>query len=124
MIYGMGCDISKVERIESVFGKAGRLERCFTIREIAWVAGRAERVAGYFCAKEAVAKAFGTGFRGFSLKDVEILRDDLGRPFLAPGSLAQITRRLGLSGGFSAHLSISHEREYAVATCIIETDGL
>lgn len=94
--------------------------RCFTPREIEYVEGSETSLAGHFAAKEAVAKAFGTGFRAFGLKDVEILHDNLGRPYLAFDALTRIQKAVNLQGTLRVHLSISHEREYAMATCIIE----
>lgn len=124
MIYGMGCDLSSIARVEQVFDKKSKLERCFTEREIALFAGHPERVAGNFSAKEALAKALGTGFRGFALKDVEILRDELGRPYMTGDSLRSLLGRLGIREHLKVHLSISHEREMAMATCIVEKVSL
>ncbi|UUM11003.1 holo-ACP synthase [Clostridiaceae bacterium HFYG-1003] len=120
MIYGMGCDLAKIDRVNKVFDDRRKLERCFTEKEISLFSGRPERVAGNFAAKEALAKALGTGFRGFSLKDVEILRDELGRPYLTGDSLRTILAQLAVNEHLRVHLSISHEREYAMATCILE----
>lgn len=120
MIYGMGCDLIKVDRIGQVFADEKKLKRCFTDKEIRLFQARAERIAGNFAAKEAVAKALGTGFRGFALKDIEILRDELGRPFMTGDSLKRVLEKLKLQEHLKVYISISHEKEFAMATCILE----
>lgn len=120
MVYGQGCDITQVERIRRVFHTKKRQLRCFSPREIDLVGGSSQRLAGNFAAKEAVAKALGTGFRGFNFQDVEILRDEYGRPFLTADAQRKLQAALGLEEALKFHISISHEKAYAVATCLIE----
>ncbi len=120
MIYGMGCDLTSIARVSQVFDQRKKLERCFTEREIELFGGHPERIAGNFAAKEALAKALGTGFRGFALKEVEILRDELGRPYMTGDSLRGILARLNIGEHLRVHISISHEREMAMAVCILE----
>ncbi len=120
MIFGTGCDISEVERVKEVFNTRERLEKCFTEKEIAFLEGRPERIAGNFSAKEAFAKALGRGFKGFSLKDTEILRDEFGRPFISGDSLKLILQKTGIYHELKVMISISHERKFAMATCVIE----
>lgn len=120
MIYGVGCDIVEVARVRKVFNSDRTLRRCFSDREVALLEGRPERIAGNFAAKEALAKALGIGFRGFSLRDVEVLRDELGRPFVSRDSWAGISAKVGVSEALKIHLSISHERNYAMAVCMLE----
>lgn len=120
MIYGMGCDITEISRIERVFGSRDRLLRIFTEKETDLLVGHPERIAGNFCAKEALAKALGTGFRGFAFKDVEILRDELGRPYVTGDSLRTVLEKAGVSERLKVHVSISHEKKFAIATCILE----
>ncbi len=112
MIYGVGADIIKTERIKN----AGRRfeEYAFTKAELDAAGGRAESLAGNFAAKEAVSKAFGTGFRGFGLKDIEILRDKMGKPYVRLGDRAKEFSHLRIS------ISISHEKEYAAAFAVCE----
>lgn len=79
---------------------------------------RRESAAGNFAAKEAAAKALGTGFRGFGPREVEILRDSLGRPELYfHGKAALRAEELGVS---AAHVTISDDAEYAVAFVVLE----
>lgn len=117
MIFGIGNDIIEIERIASAIEKPRFKERVFTVIELEQIAkkgNRKESFAGRFAAKEAVAKAFGTGVRGFELKDIEILNDDLGKPVVyLKNSLSE------KYAGLTIELSISHCRDYAAAVAII-----
>lgn len=117
MVKGIGVDIIEIDRIEKAMNKTDRfLTRLFTERERAYFMTKnmkAESVAGNFAAKEAVVKALGTGLRGFQWTDIEILRDELGKPvvYLHNGA-DQTAKDLGVS---QIMLSISHCKTYAVA---------
>ena len=106
MIIGVGIDIIEVERIEKLLND-NFITRNFSEAELEFNS-KPESVAGSFAAKEAFAKALGTGFRGFNLHDVEVLRDELGAPYIIfQGKQA------------NAHVSISHTKSTAVAVVII-----
>src|SRR6056297_2159802 len=81
---GIGVDIVEIDRIKEAILKHKRFkERFFTEDEIGYCEEHKEPwsyYAGRFAAKEAVVKALGTGFRGFNWKDVEIIKDELGKP--------------------------------------------
>jgi len=113
MIKGIGVDIIEIGRIaQAMRGGEKFLPRNFTAAEIKYFGEKnnaPQTAAGNFAAKEAFAKALGTGFRGFGLADVEILRDNLGAPYI-----------LFRGERHSCHLSISHSENYAVATVVIE----
>ena len=85
-IFGIGIDIIEINRIENVLERTPRfLERNFTEKEIDYFKQKnfkSESIAGNFASKEAISKAIGTGIRGFRLKDIEILRDELGKPIV------------------------------------------
>ena len=81
MMISVGTDILEIERMERL-QKKGRIDRIFTEEERRQSEGRTSRLAGDFSVKEAVAKTFGTGVRGFSLLEIEVLRDALGKPFV------------------------------------------
>jgi len=108
MINGVGIDIIEVDRIEKILAsKENFLTRNFTKAELEFNA-KPESVAGNFAAKEAFSKALGTGFRGFGLSDVEVLRDELGAPFIV------------FRGERStSNVSISHTKTTAVAVVIM-----
>ena len=74
-------------------------------------------VAGNFAAKEAISKAIGTGFRGFGLKDIEVLRDELGKPVV---NLSEKIYKLLDRKDFNMHISISHNKENAIAYAVME----
>ncbi len=118
MIYGIGIDIIEVKRIASAIENTGFCTRFFSERENEYFEKKKykpETVAGNFAAKEAFAKALGTGISGFNLKDVEVLRNDRGMPYIELST--ELRKRLN---GAQVLVSISHEREYAVANVIIE----
>lgn len=74
-----------------------------------------ERIAGNFAGKEAFSKAIGTGVVGFSLNEVQVLRNELNAPYLEfSGKALEIVTKLGLE--FS--ISISHTKDNAVAIVI------
>ena len=122
MIIGIGTDIIEIQRIEKVIQKTPRFYKTvFTQEERAYYeAGhkKVESLAGAFAAKEAVSKALGTGFREFSPCDIEVVRNELGRPGVRLlGGAQEIAQQLGIK---QIHLSISHCQTYAVAYVIIE----
>ncbi|KYH35427.1 holo-[acyl-carrier-protein] synthase [Clostridium tepidiprofundi DSM 19306] len=122
MIVGVGTDIVEIDRIKNAITKRqGFLSRIFNKSEIEYLKRRnmrPEYVAGRFAAKEAVAKALGTGFRGFDFKDIIIEKTALGKPIV---SLKGKARMIALKeGNYKIHLSISHCNKYAVANVILE----
>ena len=110
-----GVDIIEIPRIKQVLDRYGQrfLNRVFTPDEIAYCRGRAPNLAGRFAAKEAAMKALGTGVRGVSWKDIEVIRADSGAPSLRLHGRAEKRAERLQVGEMS--LSISHSREYAVA---------
>jgi holo-[acyl-carrier protein] synthase len=126
MILGVGMDLCQIERIEKAIAKPRFMERVFTPAERARIeaAGgvrHGEIAAGTFAAKEAVAKALGTGFAGLGPWDIEIVPDDLGRPrcTLSGGALARAEALCGK--GPRVWLSITHENGMAAAMAILES---
>lgn len=122
MIIGVGVDIIEISRIEeAVKDNVNFMEKVFTDNEIEYLKSRKMRpeyIAGRFAAKEAVSKALGTGFREFSLRDIEIDRNSLGKPMvILKGKAKQIAQR---HGNYKIHLSISHDRSQAIAYVVME----
>lgn len=117
MILGAGTDITDVERIAKAIEKDNFETRFFTEQERNYINNRpvkAESAAGIFAAKEAVVKALGTGFSGLKFHDIEIIHESSGKPTV---------RLSGKAGEFfrgTIHLSISHERKYAIAFAVAE----
>ena len=92
MLKGLGCDLVEVARIEDAMKKEGFAQRVFTEHELHAIEKKgAQTAAGYWAAKEAVSKALGVGFVGFTMQDIEIITDEMGAPqaFLARGAQAR-----------------------------------
>lgn len=124
LILGVGIDIVEIRRIKSAIENNDRfLEKIFTSTELEYLKSRnlrPEYVAGRFAAKEAVAKALGTGFRGFDFKDIEIDRTTLGKPIVILKGKARLIAKK--EGQYNIHLSISHGEDSAVAYAILEVE--
>ena len=122
MILGVGCDIIRVNRVARAAEKEHFLTRVYTPAERAYAmqrgVGRAASLAARFAGKEAVLKAFGTGLRGGTLHDVEILPDALGAPEVhLHGFFAARAAEMGVT---RVWVTLSHEKEYAMAYCMLE----
>ena len=121
MIVGIGNDIIEIERIEKAILKEGFKNKVYTQRELENIekrGNRTETYAGIFSAKEAISKAIGTGVREFSLTDLEILNDDLGKPYVVVSEkLDKILRNK--KENYQIEISISHSKKYATAIAII-----
>ncbi|OZM55767.1 holo-ACP synthase [Lottiidibacillus patelloidae] len=115
MIIGTGIDIVEIQRIAKLMTNEKFIKRVLTEREQAKLTTLSEKrkiefLAGRFAAKEAYAKALGTGIgKELSFQDVEIVNDSLGKPFV------QVENK-----NFKAHVSISHSHDYAIAQIILE----
>ncbi len=126
MIIGIGVDIIEIERVrQSIQNNKNFLSKLFTEREIDYFISRnmnSEVIAGNFAAKEAVSKALGTGIRGFSFKDIEILRNELGKPevILHNGANLIGNKLVGNNNSLRVHLSISHNNSSAIAYSVLE----
>ena len=121
MIVGIGNDIIEIERIEKAISKEGFKNKIYTQRELKNIekrGNRTETYAGIFSAKEAISKAIGTGVREFSLTDLEILNDDLGKPYVVVSEkLDKIIK--SKKEDYQIEISISHSKKYATAMAII-----
>ncbi|EPY2271907.1 holo-ACP synthase [Clostridium sporogenes] len=123
MIYGIGTDITEIRRIEKAITRNKNFtNKLFTKDEMdLWEKKnfKLEFIAGRFAAKEAVSKALGTGIRDFNFKDIEIINNELGKPQVILKPKAEdIIRKVSKS--YKIHLSISHEKEYAIAYALLE----
>lgn len=117
MIHGIGIDMIELERIQTSMQKSNRLaERILTINEIEKFRSltnkrrQLEYLAGRFAAKEACAKALGTGIGKLSFQHIEVINNKEGAP------------KMGVDGyeGFQFFLSISHTHEHAIAQVVIQ----
>lgn len=123
MIIGIGTDIIAVARIKkNVDANPRFVEKLFTPAEIAYCTVKANPEQSYaarFAGKEAVMKALGTGWDGMvNWTDIEILPNAKGCPFvILTGGAKSLADSLNVH---TIHISLSHEKEYAVATAILE----
>lgn len=111
----LGVDIVRVERIAKVMQRhpARFPVRVLTDAEQAYVRARPENFAGRWAAKEAVSKVLGLGIRGIGWREIEIERLPTGQPTVRlHGSAAERAAAIGI---VAIAVSITHEREYAVA---------
>ncbi len=126
MIVGSGIDLIEIERIQHSVDRFGPrfLDRVYTSAEQEYCLRKrnaAESLAARFAAKEAGAKALGTGIsHGVSWLEIEVEREAGGRPTLRfSGRAAQFAERLGVK---RAALSITHTGTLAIASVVLE-DG-
>lgn len=122
-ILDIGTDIIEVDRIKNSLSKRGDfLKKIFTEREINMFEQKGnnpQTIAGNFAAKEAISKSLGLGIRGYNFKDIEILRNDLGKPIVKTyNNLNQICIQYSV---VEIKVSISHSESYAVASAITIT---
>lgn len=108
-------EIDRIARAEARHGARFR-QRFFTEQELAYCQGRYERLAGRFAAKEAVAKALGTGIGDVSWKDIEVVCDAQGGPhLLLHNEAAALAASLGLK---EWSISLAHTRSHAIALAV------
>ena len=125
MVVGVGTDLIEIARIRASIERFGAqfLERVYTPGEIAYCESKrknaAESFAARFAAKEAGAKALGTGIsRGVNWREIEVRREPGQRPELVfHGRAAERARTLGVAG---ISLSLTHGREVALAVVVLE----
>ncbi|MBF0716017.1 holo-ACP synthase [Gemelliphila palaticanis] len=115
MIYGIGCDIEDIDRFYSYLSKENYLKKIYTDSELSSFYNiknerrKAEFLASRYAVKEAMSKALGTGIsKNFSFKDVEVLKDDLGKPYI-------------VYKDFICHVTISHTKTTALAFVVLES---
>ena len=121
MIIGIGNDIIEIERIEKAISKEGFKNKVYTERELENIIKRGNRVetyAGIFSVKEAISKAIGTGVREFSLLDLEILNDNLGKPYVIVSEKVDKILK-SKKNDYRIEISISHSKKYATAMAIL-----
>ncbi len=124
MIYGIGIDLVKIERIKEAHEKWGRkfFERILTENEIAYCFERKEpypSLAVRFAAKEALVKAISSEIF-VNLKEIEIVNNENGKPLIrVHGELEKFFKDRDIK---TCHLSLSHEKEFGIACVVLEKD--
>ena len=118
MVKGLGLDLCEIARMEKLLADDRFLNRYFSGDEIGYIRskgkGAAQTMAGIYAAKEALAKALGTGI-AFELKEAGVLHDGAGMPvYDLTGKAAE------LAAGDRFHLSVTHDGGTAAAVCVRE----
>jgi|TARA_B100001094_G_scaffold299869_1_gene324896 holo-[acyl-carrier protein] synthase len=125
-ILGVGVDIIKNDRIKNSIKNHKFRDRIFSSNELKLSASSKNKI-GYFskrfAAKEAFAKALGTGFRNdLNFKDIEIMNDKFGKPYYSDSKkITKIIKKEFKVKNFNSFLSISDEKEYSTAFAIIQS---
>ena len=124
MIFGIGTDIVDINRIKSMDSSSAFANKILSENEIKVFSDLEEGkqaiyLSKQFAGKEAISKAIGTGISGdIKFKEIEILRDERGRPIFNPvENLKEILANLGIT---KTHVSLSDEKDYAIAFAILE----
>ena len=118
----VGVDILELWRLKAVLERWGDtfLNRIYTPDEQVYCRGRIPQLAARFAAKEAVMKALGTGIRGVGWRDIEVTRKRGQAPRIALHNRASArAARIGMT---QVAVSLSHSREYAVASVVMSVD--
>ncbi|MDK2808812.1 MAG: holo-[acyl-carrier protein] synthase [Clostridiales bacterium] len=122
MIVGIGTDMIEIARVKKACSKEAFLKRYFTEAERQLFLQSMTRAADNFAVKEAIVKMFGTGFREVVPIEIEVLRNDLGAPFVnLYGAALAYKKRLKID---TIHVSITNTKEYASAFVVGESKDL
>ena len=118
MIIGIFTYLIEKERVKKACEKDSFLSYVFTEAEIELIKKKKDSAAGNWAVKEAVVKATGTGFFGMKIKEIEVLRDELGKPYVKLyGKALEKQKELGIGRFF---VSISDTKEYTSAVAVAE----
>ena len=111
MIYGIGVDIIDISRFDKLISNTELMNKIFTKSELEFIGNSQQRAADNFASKEAVVKSIGRGFVGISPKEIEIHRENSGKPYIKFDKYKKNIR---------FHLSISNTNEHSIAFVIAE----
>jgi len=121
MIKGIGIDLVEVDRIKKAADRDGFIQKYFTSKEIAMFQEHKMhplKIAGNFSTKEAVVKVLGTGFGKIKPVDIEVLRDNKGKPYVVLyGHAKVLSKEMEIS---CIHVSISNTKTHVTAVAIGE----
>jgi holo-[acyl-carrier protein] synthase len=124
MIHGIGTDIVEIKRIAKMKSFDAFANKILSENELSIFhetkdAKKASFLAKQFASKEAIAKAFGTGFKNsIQMNNIEVLRDEVGKPIFNPlGDIKKTLINLGIT---KTHVSLADESEHAIAFAILE----
>ena len=114
----------EISRISNLMENSNFMQKVYSAAEISELEARGfppQSAAAAFAAKEAFAKALGTGIRGFSLNEISLLHDELGAPRL---ELAGRAKEIAANSGLTFTVSLTHTKEYAAAVVVAFTPNL
>ena len=123
-IFGIGTDIVDISRIKKIFNNNKKFKkRVFSLKEIKYCESKTDKIASYskrFAAKEAFAKALGTGIsKGISFNEISIINNKNGAPFIELlGKTKTIAKNITRKNN-KIYLSLSDEKKYAIAMVVI-----
>ena len=125
-IVGIGVDIIENKRIKNSLKNLNFKKRIYSTKELAQSSLFKNKVSYFskrFAAKEAFAKALGTGFRdNLNFKDIEIVNDKMGKPYyLKSKKISKIIHKNFNIKEYNCFLSISDEKDYSTAFTIIQS---
>jgi len=125
-ILGIGVDIIENNRIKNSIKNHKFRDRIYSTNELKLSVSSKNKIEYFskrFAAKEAFAKALGTGFRNdLNFKDIEIMKDKFGKPYyLKTKKITKIIRKKFKVKNFNCFLSISDEKKYSTAFTIIQS---
>ena len=125
-ILGIGVDIIENKRIKKSIKNSNFKNRTYSAKELKLsllTINKASFFSKRFAAKEAFAKALGTGFRNnLNFKDIEVINDKLGKPYYTKNKkITKIVQKKFNVKNFNCFLSISDEKDYSTAFAIIQT---
>ena len=125
-VIGIGVDIVENKRVNKFIKNKKFIKRIFSKKEISHLKKNGNKTNYYskrFAAKEAFAKALGTGFRdGINFKDIEIFNDKLGKPsYFINSKIEKFVKKKKKIKKFDLFLSISDEKDYSIAFTIIQS---
>ena len=124
ILYGIGTDIVRVERIKKSLKNKNFLKRVFNHQEILKckkLANKYNCFAKRFAAKEAFSKALGTGIaKGIKFNEIELLNNSNGKPYIVlKGKTLRVTKKIIKKNLFKFFVTLSDEKKYSIATVII-----
>ncbi|MDO4942852.1 MAG: holo-ACP synthase [Lachnospiraceae bacterium] len=119
MIIGVGTDVIEIKRMEKMCSGNRFPERIFHANEKELVAGYPSKAAGNFAVKEAVVKVFATGFCGVEAYEIEVGREESGKPYVVlHGNAKKKAAQMNIT---KWHVSISNTKDIAIAFVIGES---
>ena len=125
-VLGIGVDIIENKRFKNAVKNTKFTNRIYSVNELNQSSKSKDKI-GYFAkrfaAKEAFAKALGTGFRNnLNFKDIEIVNDKMGKPYyVKTNKIKKIVKKNFKVKNFDCFISISDEKEYSTAFTIIQS---